>query len=294
MTWGPAKALRSALGPLALVLAAIALLAAPVGAQSLRRLHVDALSMRVDHVHPHVGQVFHLAIHVRVSENVQSLDELVIPDLGTLQSLGDERQVTHGPAGTDVVERLTLEPTLPGPFTLQPAYLDVIDARTGRPSRFSANPVRIVVEGAPVLDTFAARLLRAIARAALIVLGLVLALFVVVGLVRRLRGRERTRVIAKPAPAPPPLPPTPRDAVAEALRGYRLNPSAPHLFALRAALFAAAGVSKGATLRDSLAATSDHALRAALLAAERSAFGPASTRDEASSELIGATEAWLR
>jgi hypothetical protein len=292
MTSAPAKALRSALGPLALGLAAIAVLAAPVGAQSLRRLHVDALSMRVDRAHPRVGQVFHLAIHVRVRENVQALDELVIPDLGTLQSLGDERQVTHGPDGTDVVERLTLEPTLPGPFTFQPAYLDAIDARTGRPSRFSANPVRIVVEGVPVLDTFGARLLSAIARAALIVLGLVLALLVV-GLGRMLRRRERTRVISKPPAAPPP-PPTPRDAVAEALRGYRVSPSAPQLFALRAALFAAAGVSNGATLRDSLAATSDHGLRAALLAAERSAFGPAYARDGASSELIDATEAWLR
>lgn len=289
MTSVPAKALA------VLGLAAIAVLAAPADAQSLRRLHVDALSMRVDRFHPRVGQMFHLAIHVRVRENVQALDELVVPDLGTLQGLGDERVVTHGPGGTDVVETLTLEPTLPGPFTFQPAYLDAIDARTGRPSRFSANPVRIVVEGAPVVDTFGARLLSALARGALIVLGLVLALIAIVGLGRRLRRRERTVVISKPPPAPPPeLPRTPRDVVAQALRGYRVSPAAPQLHSLRGALFAAAGVPSGATLRDALAATPDQGLRASLLAAERTAFGPAQARDGASSELIDATEAWLR
>ena len=295
MTSRPATALRSVFGRILLGLAAIGVLAAPADAQSLRRLHVDALSMRVDHTHPRVGQVFHLAIHVRVREDVQTLDELVIPDLGTLQELGDERQVTHDASGTDVVETITLEPTLAGTFTFQPAYLDAIDARTGRASRFSANPVRIVVGGAPVLDTYGARLLSAIARAGLIILGLVLALFALAVLGRRLRRRERTPVIAKPPPAPPPsVPPTPREAVAEALRGYRTSPSTPQLFSLRAALFAAAGVPSGATLRDALAATPDHRLRVSLLAAERTAFGPAAARDGASTELIDATEVWLR
>ena len=53
-------------------------------------------------------------------------------------------------------------------------------------------------------------------------------------------------------------------------------------------------VSPGATLRDALAATPDRSLRAALGAAERAAFGPASLRDDASRELVGATETWLR
>ena len=89
--------------------------------------------------------MFHLAIHVRVRENVAALDELVVPDVGTMQLEGDERHVTSSPAGTDVVETLTLEPTAPGTFTFKRAYLDAIDARTRKPSRFSANPVRVVV-----------------------------------------------------------------------------------------------------------------------------------------------------
>ena len=62
---------------------------------------------------------------------------------------------------------------------------------------------------------------------------------------------------------------------------------------LRGALFVAAGSNAGATLRDALAATSDHALRTALSAAERTAFGPAHERDAASVDLIAATDVWL-
>ena len=44
---------------------------------------------------------------------------------------------------------------------------------------------------------------------------------------------------------------------------------------LRESLFAAAGAGAGATLRDAVVATPDRALRVALDAAERTAFGPA-------------------
>jgi hypothetical protein len=271
--------------------------AMPAPSQVLRRLHVDALSMRADRTRLQVGQVFHLAIHVRVREHVQALDELLIPDLGTMQSLGDERHTTHGRAGTDVVETLTLEPTASGPFTFQPAYLDAIDARTGRPSRFSSNPVTVVVEGPSRLDTFAADLMRAIERVALFGLGLIVLVVLMVALARRIARRPRR--VRKPAPAPA-APPArapkrlPREAVADALRGYRVTPSAAQLLVLRGALFAAAGVSSGATLRDALAQAPDHVLRVALLAAERGAFGPEYQRDAASLELVDATEAWLR
>ena len=96
------------------------------------------------------------------------------------------------------------------------------------------------------------------------------------------------------APPPPPPRTTPRDAVASALRAYRTAPADGALLGLRGALFAAAGVSPGATLRDALAATSDGSLRAALAAAEHAAFGPAVQRDDASQRLVVATEEWLR
>jgi hypothetical protein len=277
--------------------AAAALAAAPASAASLRTLHVDALSMRVDRARVAVGEVFHLAIHVRVRENVAALDELVVPDVGTMKLEGDERSVVSSPAGTDVTETLTLEPTAPGAFTFKPAYLDAIDARTRKPSRFSANAVRIVVDAAPspiAPRDFGAmwRLLIAIAIAAGVVLVAVAALVAAVRL-RRRRDAVQVTVAAPVAAAPPAPPRTPRDDVADALRAYRTAPAHDSLARLRGALFVAAGTTAGATLRDALAATSDGALRAALFAAERTAFGPAAERDAASAELVAAAQTWL-
>jgi hypothetical protein len=273
------------------------MLIAPASAQGLRRLHVEALSMRADRTRLQVHQVFHLAIHTRVREQVKALDEIVVPDVGTMQLEGDERHVTQGPNGTDVVETLTLEPVAGGTYTFKGAYLDAIDGRTGKPSRFSANPVTVVVEGPSPLQAdavgFAVRTMLGIVLA---VLGVIAAVIVVLALARTRRRRERPVVSAPEAivVAPPPPPRTARDAVAEALRAYRSSPANGSLTVLRAALFDAAGTGAGATLRDALAASSDRTLLAALTAAERTAFGPAHLRDRSSQELIDATEGWLR
>jgi len=272
---------------LAAALPALALTAVP--AQALRALHVDALSMRADRTHVRVGQVFHLAIHAHVREPVSALDELVVPDVGTMQQLGDERQATTSSAGTAVVGTLPLEPTQAGTFTFAGAYLDAVDARTGKPSRFSSNPVRVVVDKPDALagDVWSA-VTKLIAWTALGALGALAVLGVLIGLVLR---RPRRAAPAAPVVA---APRTARDEVADALRAYRTAPANGSLTRLRAALFAAAGASEGATLRDALSATPDRALREALVAAERAAFGPAHARDAASSDLIGSTEGWLR
>jgi len=269
--------------------------ASPVSAQ-LRRLHVDALSMRADRMQVQVHQVFHLAIHTHVREHVAALDEVVVPDVGTMQLEGDERRVTQAPNGTDVVETLTLEPVARGTYTFKPAYLDAIDARTGKPSRFSSNPVTVVVEGSSLGDESYQRLLNIAMLALLVVFftGALVVALVVWFAVRRQRSVPVAPPLASP-PAPVAEPPrTPRDAVAEALRAYASSPANGSLGALRAALFEAAGTSSGATLRDALRATDDRALRAALTAAERTAFGPAHLRDRSSQELIETTEGWLR
>jgi hypothetical protein len=294
---------RSACGRAAFGLAILFALPAVAGAQaSLRALHVRDLSMRADKTHVRVHEPFHLAIHVHVNENVAALDELVIPDVGTMQMLGDERHTTHSAGGTDVVETLTLEPALAGRFTFTPAYLDAIDARDRRPKRFSANrPVTVVVDAGAPLTEGLGNALRQLAAGVLVAIGAGIAIVALIALARRRRRRRERPVVPAPPPAavvqPPlaaPPPSTPRDAVAAALRAYRVAPAAAALSALRAALFAAAGVTNGVTLRDALAATNDHGLRGALLAAERTMFGPAHVRDAASAELVDATEAWLR
>lgn len=286
----------------ALAAAVSALIAlAPQPALALRTLHVDALGMRADRTQLRVGEVFHLAIHARVREPVTALDELVIPDVGTMQILGDERHVSSSVNGTDIVETLTLEPREAGTFTFSGAYVDAIDARTHKPSRFTANPVRVVVSGGPVViespagTTFVVWHRWDVIR---LIVGVMLggtALVVAAALAVMMARTRRAAPLPMPIVVPPPAAPrTPRDAVAAALRTYRTAPSHDALMGLRGALFTAAGVGTGATLRDALAAGSDATLRPALVAAERAAFGPAHARDAASAELIGATEGWLR
>lgn len=284
-------------------------------AQALRMLNVSALSMSADRTHLDVGEVFHLGIHARVRENIAALDELVIPDVGTMQLLGDERRTTHGAGGTDVVETLTLEATMRGRYTFAPAHLDVIDPRDLSPKRFSADRAVTVVVADPALvgrvDGWALGRSLATLLAALVAVAAV-----TLALMGRVRARrERTLVadvtlcLSKGPPAPPaPLPSTPRERVAEALRVYRHSPRTAALEKLRAALFGAAGAPPHATARDALAALrlnsskpqhetregpGDGTLRDALLAAERTAFGPLEGRDEASRELVERTEAWL-
>ncbi len=274
-----------------MAVAASLTLAAP--ADALRRLHVDALSMRADRNHVAIGEVFHLAIRARLREDVAALDELVVPDVGTLQLEGDERHVTRSPAGTDVVETLTLEATARGRYTIRGAYVDAIDARTGKPTRFSADAVTIVVDNPGLASAVTAG---QIVRALLIAGPLVLVVLgAIVGLMTLARARRRREAPAVEAIPVVPVAParTARDEVAEALRAFRRTPETAALLRLRAALFAAAGAKPGATLRDAVRSGADERLRPALIAAERAAFGPASGRDAAAAALARAAEAWL-
>jgi hypothetical protein len=275
-------------------LAVVLLAVAPAGAQGLRTLHVEALSMRADRAQLQVGEVFHLAIHVHVAERVAALDELVVPNVGTMQLDGDERRVGASVTGTDVVETLTLEPTAAGTYSFNAAYLDAIDARTRKPTRFSSNPVRVVVAGPALAPSMGGLLWRVAGTMLLVGILLVALVAVVVALI----FRRRRPAVALPVPVTPPpaaAPPrTARDDVADALRAYRTAPGNGALLRLRGALFAAAGAAPGATLRDALRAGGGASLRAALSAAERTAFGPAAVRDASSAELIDATESWLR
>jgi hypothetical protein len=208
---------------------------------------------------------------------------------------GDERRVTASPSGTDVVETLTLEPTVAGAYTFNAAYLDATDARTGKPTRFSSNPVRVVVD--PPAASYlrpTPTISRSVREAVVAGAALITVVIIAIALVRMRRRRLAAPVPAVPPPAAAPVAPrTQRDEVADALRAYRTAPAHGSLIRLRGALFAAAGVSRGATLRDALAATEDLPLRTALGAAERTAFGPAYLRAASSVELIEAAQTWL-
>jgi hypothetical protein len=275
----------------------------PLGIQAqsgLRVLDVETLRMRADRSQMRVGEMLRLVIHVRVRENVSALDELIVPDVGTMQLFGDERRTTHGARGTDVVETLTLEPTAGGRYTFAPAYLDAIDPRDLRPKRFSADRAITVVVTDPA---FAARIDgwdvgRSLAT---LVVVFVVILAVALALLGRIRARREPSLVADvilclskgPAAPPPPSLATRGERVAAALRAYRRSPGNAMLEKLRAAIFGAAGVAPGATLRDALG-SGDPALHDALCAAEGAAFAPTDAREVASRDLIDATEAWLR
>lgn len=289
---------------LALLLALVGVLV-PLRTQAqagLRLLHVETLGMRADRSRVRVGEMFRLVIHVRVRENVSSLGELIVPDLGTMQLLRDERRTTHRAGGTDVVETLVLEPTARGHHTFAPAYLEAIDPRALRPKRFSADRAISVdvTESEPAAgDAWdLGRSLTTLAMESLVVLTVALALL------GRIRARRERSLVAGvtlclwtgPAVSLPPSLSAPRvqgDPVAEALRAYCHSPGSMTLERLRAALFGAACAAPGATLRDALG-SGDPALHDALRAAEGAAFAPIEARAAASRELIGATEAWLR
>ncbi len=274
----------------------LSLLGLPAAAQGLRTLHVQALTMRTDRAVVAVGEDFHLTIHVRVAERVAELDDLVIPDVGTMHVLGDERHVTHDSAGTDVDEVLTLEPAEPGLVAIAGATLDAVDARTGKPTRFTADPVRIrvgPVTGGPPWERVIAGLVLAVA---LVIMG-------VLALVRIARSRRSQpsapaqAAVVVPSPA---VAPSPRDSVRAALHAYRAQPSRITLHALRAELYRASGAAPGATLLDALRTVHDERLIAALREADTAAFAPppafknGAQAHEDGAALTTAVEAWLR
>ncbi len=253
--------------------------------------------MRADRRQVAVGEDFHLTIHARVAQRIDALDDLVIPDVGTMHVLGDERHVTHGPAGTDVDEVLTLEPAEPGLVTIAGATLDAIDDRTGKPTRFTADTVRIQI-GPPASTGLPWE--RIIAG---VILGGAVVAMGALALTRLARPR-RSAEIAPSVPAvvvaaPVAVALSPRDDVRVALRAYRAQPSRGTVDTLRAALYRASGVAGGATLADALRSVRDERLRTALRAADAAAFGPPATGesraqpDGIETALSTAVESWL-
>jgi hypothetical protein len=286
----PARDLPRPASLLAAIAAAIVASAGGAGAQGLRTLHVETLTMRADRSAVPLGAELHLTIHARVRERVAALDELIVPEVGTMHLLGDERHVRQGPGGTDVDETLTLEPVDAGTVVIPGAYLDAIDGRTGKPTRFTANGVRITVAPAAGQGGDTVR------RVALVLLGVLVA---AIGIVLAARTLQRRAPPARAAVVPrDPLPPVPvasaRDAVRGAFAAYRRAPSRASLSGLRAALFAATGARPGSTARDAATATADAHLQVALRETEAATFAAPGARDVAADELIETLEVWLQ
>ncbi len=269
---------------------------AQAGAAPYPRLHIVAMGMHADRrrVAPH--DRFTVTIDVVVAQKRDRLDELVLGNFDDCTIVGDERRHTTLPNGqTQFLEVLTLEAGTPGTAVISPAHLDAIDPKVGHPLRYSTDPVSVRVIAAPIDSTYAtvSTTLAGYTRWIVVAGGAVA--FALIALTFAIRRRRRRPAAAPPviAEAPAPLP-APSNAPAAALNAFARARDERTLLALRAQLFAEAGVQPGATLADALEhAGMRRSLRIALIEAEAAAFGPGDTRARAGDALIAAVEAYL-
>jgi hypothetical protein len=271
-------------------------------APPLPRLHIIAMGQHADRqsVAPH--EQFHVTIRLVVAEKRNRFDELILGDCSDCSIVGDERIPRAVPAGTEYIERLTIEATAPGEAVISPAYIDAIDPANGKALRYSTDPVRVRVTGdAPSDGGVFYPSARSLLTRLLEVIGVMLAVVVLIALVAIRMSRRKPPSAPIPPTVRPAAPPPAsgimlRERIARAADACRITTGERETIALRALLLEAAGVSRGATLVDALRALPPGArdLRAALLAAERAIFGPASEHASALDDLLAAVDAWLR
>jgi len=274
----------------------VALGVRPASAQGLPRLHVLEIGQHADRLTVAPHEQFHITIRVVVSEKRERLDEIQLGDLENCTIVGDERLHASVAKGTEFTERLTLEAQEPGIATISPAHVDAINASNGKALRYSASEtVRVRVTAFAPFDTTFRAFLGFLRVAVIIVIAIILIALVVFFGLRRRRAVPRVAPIATVVPEPLVSIAPSRDLqLVNAANAYRRSRSAADLFALRGLLFDAAGLDRGATLADALRALGEGsaALRFALAAAERAAFGPAGERERAGEELLNAVEAY--
>ncbi|MBD5635550.1 MAG: hypothetical protein IAI49_13825 [Candidatus Eremiobacteraeota bacterium] len=121
-------------------------------AQAYATLHVRSFTLSVDRASVALGEPFHLTIAAHVDERVVQIDNVTLPDLSGFESLGDERRCVASANGSDCAEIVTLAATVAGRRAIGGATLDAIDARNGKPSRFTSDSVSIDVSGNDVVD----------------------------------------------------------------------------------------------------------------------------------------------
>jgi hypothetical protein len=265
-------------------LAALAALAGGARAQALVVLHVRAFQLSLDKTSVNVGEPFHLIVHGHVDEGIDSLDNVVLPNLAGLEDLGDERRCTHSKAGTDCVETLTIDANSPGDREIGPATLSAIDATTGKPRNFESNLVTVHVTGQPKVpeETPEPNPLTGLFWWAAQMIGVLLlvaiALWALIwGLTRSPRAAPPP--VSVPLPAPPPPAIVPADEwetrMRELVAALEREPTRPRAVAVRAALRERVGARDEETLGDLVArnaANGRGATLAALSAVERAAF----------------------
>lgn len=273
----------------------LAALHAGAAAQSLPRLHVASLVLRADASHPELEKPFHLIITAHFKESMKSADFVVLPNLAELELLGDERHTLSGPSGTDFTETISVVAHHSGPLHVDPAFFNAVDARDGKPKRFSSNDLTLRVEGGALEDPFApVRKGAEIFAKSLAALGVVFFFALVFYRGRRTapsRPQEAVMQVAAPAAPLASLPDRLRDALLELRRGrVRAN-----VMTIRNLLWQHAGAGEGETLSDVLRrmGTQDRALVPVLRLTERAAFIQETFLQGAIDDMTAAIEQYL-
>jgi hypothetical protein len=251
----------------------------PANAQSLQRLTVTQLTLAADTSTPRIEVPFHLVVTAHVREQISQLDNLDLPILAELELLGDEHTLVASRTGSIYRETITVVAHHSGAITIAPVTLDAIDARNGKPTRFSSNSLVLHVAGpsaaiAATVDVWhgIGTLFAVLFRALLWVLGIGIVLFIFVALVRR-------RPAAAPAPvvtlAPPkPVIVDPKARLREALEVLRGNRTRVGAMRARSIVRRMVGATDAETLADVLRRplAADRDMRDLLRALERAGF----------------------
>lgn len=287
--------------PAAFALALMLLLLLSTGqarAQSLQLLDVTSFTLSSDTGAPQLERPFHLIIAVSVAESESRLDNLVLPSFFGLEELGDARRLVAGSNGTRYRETITVVAHRSGTIHVNPAYLDAVDARDGRPTRFISNALVLHVGGGLEAPAAVARgVFRLLPAGGGIAALLLLAGALLLLLLRRSRVPAQQRPAHEGVAQPARLPPA--TAPADRLRAFRerlsTHPERSTVLELRRYLWALAGAGTGETLADVLRRPGAHdlAVRTVLRAAERAAFCPEPHLHRAIREVLASLEHYM-
>ena len=113
----------------------------------MQRLTVTQLTLAADTSTPRIEVPFHLIVTAHVRERISELDNLDLPILAELELLGDEHTMVAERGGSTYRETIAVVAHHSGAITIAPVTLDAIDARTGKPTRFSSNTLTLRVAG---------------------------------------------------------------------------------------------------------------------------------------------------
>lgn len=195
-----------------------------------------------------VGETLRLTIAAHVDEVLLELDNVTLPDLTGFDVHGDERRCSATGRGSDCVETLEISPNVAGDRTIAAAIMDAIDARNGKPSRFSTNTIALrVADALPRIPAWIGEVFWSLALAALPLLA---AGFVIYAILRNF-GRRRPVLRREPIAAPEPPRAIDREAyLRDLVAALAAQPSRQRALAVRAELRERLGAREDETLAD--------------------------------------------